>query len=134
MYKAFKYVCEHPWLLLCIQACEGQGQDACQTKWRTAGKKSSRHISTIFMAETEQSASFRPNINSKGRFQVFGFGYNGFTQFGAHKSVSEDDQVAPLAFTDFISESSLFTPLPLNVDRVSSIAASWPSTFYLKGE
>lgn len=83
------------------------------------------------MAETERSVISRPDFNSEGCFQCFGFGYNGFTQFAVHKSVSEGGQVqvAPLD----LPGKSLLAPSPLNVGCVSSIAASWSSTFYVKG-
>lgn len=69
-------------------------------------------------------------MNSEGSFQCFGFGYNGFAQISAHKSVSKGDEVE--RFQPRYSAATL-TPVPLNVDCVNSIVASWSNTFYLKG-
>ena len=81
------------------------------------------------MAEAVQRATSRPGFESLGCFQCFGFGYNGFTQLAAQKSVSEDAQVKTLD----LSGSSVLTPLALNVGYVNSILASWSTMFYLKG-
>lgn len=81
------------------------------------------------MAEAVQRATSRPGFESLGCFQCFGFGYNGFTQLAAQKSVSEDAQLKTLD----LSGSPVLTPLALNVGCVNSIVASWSTTFYLKG-
>ena len=79
------------------------------------------------MGETEHRASLGTALNSKGRFKCFGFGYNGFTQLSAHKSASIDNETTQL------SSSVVSSPVPLDVDYVNSIAASWSCSFYLKG-
>lgn len=105
-----------------------EGQDAWRRKWRTSGTTASRKDhSKFFMDKTEQRATSRSALNSKGSFQCFGFGYNGLTQLSAHKSVSEDKEPPQP------SSSAVLSPVPLNVDCVSSIAASWSCSFYLKG-
>ena len=107
------------------------GEGASQTKWRKAGKKTGRELSNIFMAETEGNASLKRKKNSEGNFEVYGFGYNGFKQLGAH--IFEGDQEPPQNSSYCISKSKLLYPLALNVPRVSSIAASWSSTVFVKG-
>lgn len=104
-----------------------EGQDAYQTKWRTT---SDRKYHTFFMDESEQKPTTRPAFNSEGSFQCFGFGYNGFGQISPHKSASKGDEVE--TFPPRSSVAAL-TPVPLNVDCVSSVVASWSNTFYLKG-
>ncbi|XP_078358665.1 RCC1 domain-containing protein 1-like [Oculina patagonica] len=81
------------------------------------------------MDESEQKPTTRPAFNSEGSFQCFGFGYNGFGQISPHKSASKGDEVE--TFPPRSSVAAL-TPVPLNVDCVSSIVASWSNTFYLK--
>ena len=108
------------------------GQDACQTKWRLAGKKREKPFGdfmAFFMAKTEQTATLKPEFTFSGSFQCFGFGYNGFAQFATHKNVNEDRQVPPVD----LPGSSVLIPLLVNVGRVSSIVASWSNTLYLKG-
>ena len=83
------------------------------------------------MAETEGNASLKRKKNSDGNFEVYGFGYNGFKQLGGH--IFEGDQEPPQNSSYCISKSSLLYPLALNVPRVSSIAASWSSTVFVKG-
>ena len=84
-------------------------------------------MSNIFMAETEGNASIKRKINSEVDFEVYGFGYNGFKQLGAH--IFEGDQEPP----QNSSKSELLYPLALNVPRVSSIVPSWSSTVFVKG-
>ena len=108
------------------------GQDACQTKWRLAGRKRGKHFGdflTFFMAKTELTATLKPDFNFSGRFQCFGFGYNGFAQFATNKNVNEGRQVPPVDSPG----SSVLTPLLLNVGFVSSIVAPWSNTLYLRG-
>ena len=81
----------------------------------------------LFMAEAKKSASSKVDVGFSGGFHCFGFGYNGFTQFAMHSSASEDQKVDSPG-------SCVLTPLLLNVGRISSVAASWSSTFYLKGK
>ena len=83
------------------------------------------------MAETEGNASIKRKINSEVDFEVYGFGYNGFKQLGAH--IFEGDQEPPQNSSYCISKSKLLYPLALNVPRVSSIVASWSSTVFVKG-
>lgn len=79
------------------------------------------------MDETEQRATSRSALNSKGSYKCFGFGYSGFAQLSAHKTVSKDNETSQL------SSSVVPSPVPLDVDCVSSIVASWSCSFYLKG-
>ena len=84
------------------------------------------------MAETEGNASIKRKINSEVDFEVYGFGYNGFKQLGAH--IFEGDQEPPQNSSYCISKSKLLYPLALTVPRVSSIVASWSSTVFVKGK
>lgn len=106
-----------------------EGQDAYRTKWRTTGDRKDQ---TFFMDESEQKPISKPPLNSEGSFQCFGFGYNGFAQISAHKSVSKGDEVETFQPRSS-SVAAALIPVPLNVDCVSSIVASWSNTVYLKG-
>ena len=83
------------------------------------------------MDETKQTATSRSALNSKGSYKCFGFGYNGFAQLSAHKTASKDDEIPQ--FQSPSIASVVPSPVPLNVDCVSSIVASWSCLFYLKG-
>lgn len=85
------------------------------------------------MAETEGNASLKRKINSEGGFKVYGFGYNGFKQLGGHISEGDQEPLQNSSCCKLISKSSLLYPLALDVPRVSSIVASWSSTFFVKG-
>ena len=85
------------------------------------------------MVETEGNASLKRKINSKGGFAVYGFGYNGFKQLSGHISEGDQEPLQNSSCCKLISKSSLLYPLALDVPRVSSIVASWSSTFFVKG-
>lgn len=109
-------------VMLCIQACE---KKARLRKWRTTGGRKDQL--KFFMDETEQRVTSRSALNSKGSFKCFGFGYNGFAQLSAHNSARKDNE------TPNPSSVVVPSPVPLDVDCVSSIVASWSCSFYLKG-
>ena len=81
----------------------------------------------FFMDETEQRATSRSALNLKGSYKCFGFGYNGFAQLSAHKTVSKGNETLQP------SPCVVPSPFPLNVDCVSSIVASWSCSYFLKG-
>ena len=83
------------------------------------------------MDEIKQTATSRSALNSKGSYKCFGFGYNGFAQLSAHKTVSKDNESPQ--FQPSSVASVVPSPVPLDVDCVSSIVASWSCSFYLKG-
>ena len=107
-----------------------EGQDAWRRKWRTTeGKKG--HLK-FFMDETEQRATTsRSAFNSKGSYKCFGFGFNGFEQLSAHKTANKDNETSQFQPTSIAGVTP--SPVPLNVDCVSSIVGSWSCSFYLKG-
>lgn len=84
----------------------------------------------FFMAEAEKSDSSKVDVGFSGGFHCFGFGYNGFAQFARLSSASEDQKGAQVDSPG----SCVLTPLLLDVSRINSVAASWSSTFYLKGK
>ena len=107
-------------VMLCIQAFE--------KKARMLGEENGgQDHSKFVMDEAEQRATLRSALNSKGSYKCFGFGYNGFAQLSAHKTVSKGNE------TPQPSSCVVPSPVPLDVDGVNSIAASWSCLFYLKG-
>ena len=64
-----------------------------------------------------------PTENLEGRFSVFGFGYNGFSQM--FSGTNGDGETVPWKDT---------IPCLLNVHGgVSSVVSSWTTAFFLKG-
>jgi len=106
-------------VMLCNQAFE--------KKAGMLGEENGGRMDTS-MDETdhEQGATSRSALNSKGNYKCFGFGYNGFAQLIA-KTTSKDNE------TSQPSSCVVPSPVPLNVDCVNSIAASWSCSLYLKG-
>jgi len=75
----------------------------------------------------EQRATSRSALNSKGSFKCLSSRYNGFAQLNAHNNARKDNE------TPNPSSVVVPSPVPLDVDCVSSIAASWCCSFYFKG-
>lgn len=84
------------------------------------------------MDKTSQNTTSKSVFHSDGRFQCYGFGFNGFRQITA-KAINANESREVDFETGGSHPASVLTPVQLNFDCVSSILASWSSTFYLKG-
>ena len=84
------------------------------------------------MDKTNQNSTSKSAFHPDGRFQCYGFGFNGFRQITA-KAINANESQEVDFETGGSHPASVLTPVQLNFDCVSSILASWSGTFYLKG-